>query len=332
MTKPTSTDRIESARKILNAPASTVAELEAARAVLTHVFAETDAEVEEMGSRRKTIASANAPAGEIDKALERHDDAVRALVRRNEIAAAVAAKLDERIAADRETESAAKRQAAYNDARAVHDATWPRVKKFLDRIGVEAREVMRAYAESETKTAAANCDLPPGAHPIPSIEAERRGELQPPKTKVREFRAFVDGPRFIAEQGHVQAAERKDGKWDVFLPGGSTGAGDYFVCTLVDYVETLTELDTTPWPELLANSLSVPAFHVADRPGWGAIAADFGAASPDQIAIELDRLELSPPFQFEPRVDRRVMSSANWRRLNGETIEADPPRAQLAAE
>ena len=48
MTKPTNTDRIESARKILNAPASTIAELEAARAVLTHVLAETDAEVEEM--------------------------------------------------------------------------------------------------------------------------------------------------------------------------------------------------------------------------------------------------------------------------------------------
>ena len=67
---------------------------------------------------------------------------------------------------DRETESAAKRQAAYNDARAVHDATRPRVKEFLDRIGVEAREVMRAYTESETKTAAVNYDLPPGAHPF----------------------------------------------------------------------------------------------------------------------------------------------------------------------
>ena len=270
MTKPTSTDRIESARKILNAPASTVAELEAARAVLTHVFAETDAEVEEMGRRRKTIAASDASIAEIEKALKRHDAAVLVLTDRNDIAAAVAAKLDERIAADRETESAAKRQAAYNDARAVHDATWPRVKKFLDRIGVEAREVMRAYAESEMKTAAANCDLPPGALPIPSIEAERRGELRPPKTKVREFKAFVDGRRFVGEQGHVQAAERKDGKWDVFLPAGSTGGGDYFVCTLVDYVEVLTEADATPWPEFLANESFCPRFFCRGASGMEA--------------------------------------------------------------
>jgi hypothetical protein len=39
-----------------------------------------------------------------------------------------------------------------------------------------------------------------------------------------------------------------------------------------------------------------------------------------------------PQPQFPPRVETRTMSLANWRRLNGETIEADPPRAQLAAE
>jgi hypothetical protein len=331
-TKPTNTDRSESARKILNAPPSTIAELEAARAVLTHVFAETDAEVEEMGSRRKTIASANAPAGEIDKALERHDDAVRALVRRNEIAAAVAAKLDERIAADRETESAAKRQAAYNEALALHVKARNLVREFLDKFGPECRKVMRVYAESESKNAAANQDLPPGAAPIPSIESERRGELRSPKTTVREFKAFVDGRRFIGEQGHVQAAERKDGKWDAWQPAGSTGAGCYCVASLEDYIEAVTEADATPWPENLAMSLSIPAFFVTQRPGWRAIAADLGPVFPEQIITELDRLESLPPPQFPPRVETRTMSLANWRRLNGETLEADPPRAQLAAE
>ncbi len=43
MNKPLpSVDRIESARKILNAQASTLADLEAAKAVLDHVLAETD--------------------------------------------------------------------------------------------------------------------------------------------------------------------------------------------------------------------------------------------------------------------------------------------------
>jgi hypothetical protein len=49
-TPSTTTDRIESARKILNAPASTLPELEAALAVLQHVLAETDAEAQEMAS------------------------------------------------------------------------------------------------------------------------------------------------------------------------------------------------------------------------------------------------------------------------------------------
>ena len=261
MTKPTSTDRMKSARKILNAPPSTVAEFEAPRAVLTHVLAEGDAEVEEMRHRRKTIAASDASIAEIEKALKRHDADVLVLTDRNDIAAAVAAKLDEQIAADRETESAAKRQAAYDDARAVHDAATRRVKEFLDRIGPEARRVMRAYSASETKTAAANSDLPPGAHPIPSIEAERRGELQPPKTKVREFKGFVEGRRFVGEQGHIEAVQRKDGTtWDVYLPAGSAGGGDYRVCELVAYVEVVTETDATPWPEFLAQVLPAPLF------------------------------------------------------------------------
>jgi hypothetical protein len=197
MTKPTSTDRIESARKILNASPSTVAELEAARAVLTHLLAEGDAEVEEMRRRRKTIAASDASIAEIEKALKRHDADVLVLTDRNDIAAAVAAKLDERIAPDREAERAAKRQAAYDEALKLHVAATNLVREFLDRFGPEARKVLRAYAESELKSAAANQDLPPGAAPIHSIESKRKGELRSLKTTVREFAAFVDGRRFI---------------------------------------------------------------------------------------------------------------------------------------
>jgi hypothetical protein len=265
--------------------------------VLTHVFAEGDAEVEEMRRRRKTIAVLDASIAEIEKALKRHDADVLVLTDRNDIAAAVAAKLDERIAADRETESAAKRQAAYDEARDLHDAATNRVKEFLNRVGPEAREVMGLYAEREMKTVAVNQNLPTGSAPINSIESERRGELQAPETKVREFKGFVDGRRFVGEQGHIQAVPRKDGKFDVWHPAGSTGAGDYRVCELVAYVEVVMERDATPWPEFLATSLSVPAFSVKQHPGWRPIPAD-NLGPPDQILIELDKLESQPPISF----------------------------------
>ena len=58
------------------------------------------------------------------------------------------------------------------------------------------------------------------------------------------------------------------------------GAATTSCVTLVDYVEVVTETDATPWPEFLATSLSVPAFSVAERPGWRPIAAaNLGAAS-----------------------------------------------------
>jgi hypothetical protein len=50
------------------------------------------------------------------------------------------------------------------------------VKEFLDRIGAEVRQVMRAYAESEMKIAAANRDLPLGALPVDSGQNEHRSE------------------------------------------------------------------------------------------------------------------------------------------------------------
>jgi hypothetical protein len=76
-----------------------------------------------------------------------------------------------------------------------------------------------------------------------------------------------------------------------------------------------------------------PRFFVTQHPGWRPIATDdLGPVFPDQIVMDLDKLESLPAPKFSPRLDQRTMSLANWRRLNGETIEADPPRAQLAAE
>jgi IS30 family transposase len=127
--KSANTDRIESARKILNAAASKIAELEAAGMVLSHVLAETDAELENMAQRRKTILAADAPPAEIDKQLERHDETVRALTRRNEIAAAVSTNLVTRIAADREVERAAKRRTNYDRRSSLSSITETRVQR-----------------------------------------------------------------------------------------------------------------------------------------------------------------------------------------------------------
>ena len=201
------------------------------------------------------------------------------------------------------------------------------MKESLGRVGLELRKVMGEYVRSEMMTAAANKDLPPGAAPIPSIEFERKGELQPPKTAVRHFKAFVYGLRRIAEQGYVQAAQRSDGKWEVFIPGGATSSGDYLTCDLIDFVEVVTEEDATPWPENLAAALSVPAFYVTERAWWKF------AGPHDHIlfARTLQELQSLPPHHFEPRVSTRVVRLEDWRAANPDVGETEPPPA-LAAE
>jgi hypothetical protein len=216
-TKNSGIDHIESSRKILNAPASKLAELEAAAAVLSHVVAETDAEIEAMASRRKTLASSDAPALEIDKMLERHDDAVRALTCRNEIAAAIAARFNERIDAEREAENAAQAQAAYDKARELGNAAMRDAEDFFEKCGRGLRRVMRVCAEADAAILTANKNLPPGASLIPSIDARRMGHASPPKVTVRKFGMFVDGKNLVGEQGRVQAWQDK-GVWIVLFP------------------------------------------------------------------------------------------------------------------
>jgi hypothetical protein len=324
--------QIENAQKILAQAGAHHAQLEEAKVELEHVLAGAAAEREEIAARRTIETSALMPAAALDKALDGLDRLEKAVGRRVEIASIVLAQLETRIDVAREAERAAARQAAYDEALTLHVTATNRVRGFLDKFGHECRKMMRVYAESESKTAAANCDLPPGALPIPSIEAERRGELRARQTTVREFKAFVDGRRFVAEQNYVQAAERKDGKWDVWEQGGTTGGGYYSVCSLEDYVEASWAMDATPWPDFLATSLSVPAFFVTQHPGWRPIADDLGGpVFPDQIVSELEKIEALPPPKFSPRVDQRIMSLANWRRMNGEG-EVEPAPVAVAAE
>jgi hypothetical protein len=323
---------VERVQTLLAQTDAPLAKLEEGLFEIERVMASNNADLEEIDSRRKIEMTAATPASELDKKLDALDKRKREIERRTEIASIVLAELETRIAAVREQEQTAKQQANYMDALELRETTVARLKKFLNRVGHDSREIMRAYAESELRTNAVNSALPPGASPIPSIEAARRGELAPPKTTVKKYKMFVAGQWQVGEEGHVKATPRSDGRYDVWLPGGSSNGGEVVVCDCVDYVDLTVETDATPWPDFFATSLSVPAFFVTQHPGWRPIATDVGPVFPERIGIELDKLESSPPFRFVPRVDQRTMSLANWRRLNGETLEADPFRAQLAAE
>jgi hypothetical protein len=301
MTKTPSTtvDPIEAARKILNAQASTLAELEAAAAALDHVRGATDVETAGMAARRREILASDGPATEIDRSLERHDAAVSALVRRSEVAAAISTKLAVRLMAAREAAAEAARQAAYDAALKLHDETAKRIKEFCDRVAPEAREVMQAYTAAEAATSAANKNLPAGAAPLMSIEARRQGEPVQPRITERHFKAFMHGRDFVGEVGRYEA-HSVNGSWAVYQPSRSV-QGDVCVphCTIADFVEVTTEKFEPPRPESLSTSLRIPAF---DAP---------------------------PPERG--RVERQVMPLAQWRQINGEPAGFEQV-LQVAAE
>jgi hypothetical protein len=223
--KPSSPDLVESARKILNAQASTLADLEVAEAALSQVRAETPGELDGMAERRREILASDGPAHEVDKQLERHDAAVSALTRRSEVAAAISTKVATRLSAAREAAAEAARQARYDQALELHNAASSRVREFLDRVAPEAREVMQVYAAAEAATAAANRDRPAGESLIPSIEQRRTGELQTRETVVRRLRYFYQGNNRIVEVERGEALPTGDGIWNVFVPSNSSQGG-----------------------------------------------------------------------------------------------------------
>jgi hypothetical protein len=331
MTKSDPLALIERVQTMLAQADAPFAQLEQGAVELQRLIASSEADLEVIASRRKIEMTTATPAVKLSRrlnGLKKNTEDVEQIV---EIASTILVALETRIAADREAARAEKHQAAYDEALELRDGALCRVKEFLARFGAEGRLVLRNYAGSELKTIAANKELPPGASPIPSIEFERKGALQVPKTTTREFRAFVEGRRIVAEQGHVQASPRADGKWNVFLPGGSTSGGQVIACDLVDHVDVRTETDATPWPVCLASSLAVPAFYVTEPPGWAA-PTDI-SYSPHEILRALDRLETKPSHHFAPRVEERTMRLAVWRQINGDAVEAEPaPVQNLAAE
>jgi hypothetical protein len=294
----TTTDPIESSRRILNAPASTLPEFETAAAALNHVRDELDVEVAGMTARRREILASDAPAHEVDRQLEKHDETVGALVRRSEVVGAINAKLSARLMAAREEAAEETRQANFAAALALHLSASKRVKEFCGRVGSEAAEVMQLYRESEAATLAANKDRPAGAPIIPSIEQERQGGPTPPRITERHFKAFVRGQDFVCEVGRVEAVPTGGNTWNLFLPSNSVQGGTSVGgCELVDFVDLKIERFEPQRPPSLVSSLSIP---------------EFFAPAPIRGAIEKKRMRLD-----------------DWRAINGEPAEHFPA---LAAE
>ena len=73
--------------------------------------------------------------------LEKHDETVRALVRRSEVAAAIAGKFAERLAAARAEAAEDARRDRYDQARELHVKATNIVRQFLDKVAPEARSL-----------------------------------------------------------------------------------------------------------------------------------------------------------------------------------------------
>jgi hypothetical protein len=158
---------VERVQTLLARTDAPLAKLEEGLLEIERVMASNDADLFEIASRRKIEMIAATPAGELDKKLDAIDKRKKEIERRTEIASIVRVELETRIATDREAERADKQRANYAAALKLHVAATNLVREFLGRFGPEARKVMREYAESEMKTAAANCDLPPDTAPSP---------------------------------------------------------------------------------------------------------------------------------------------------------------------
>jgi hypothetical protein len=261
--------QIEAAQATLAAPDAPLDRLEAARLDLQRVIAAGEADLEASAARRKIELLAHAPAAEVDRKIEAIEKHAREVARRVEIAVAILGQLESRIAAAREVEIEAKRQARYDDATKLHISAAKHVREFLDRIAPEARKALQAYSESEAATRAVNADLPQGASPIRSIEAERQGDLTKPKVTERKFQAFVHGKDMVGEVGKVEALKNGNGNWAVYFRSNAV-QGDWTVgpCTIVDYIEVTTQRYEPVRLEALATSLRVPAFN-APAPNLG---------------------------------------------------------------
>jgi hypothetical protein len=281
-TKPDHIATIERVQGILARSDAGLAELQGCERDLKHVLGAAKNDLEEIGSRRKIEMTAATPAGQLDRKLDELDKREREVGRRLEIGQAVLAQLVAKIDDAIEAERSAKRQANYDEALALHVAATIRVRTFLDKVAPEAAEVLRAYAESEAATSAANKDLPAGTMRLPTIENERMGSHPPARITERRVQWFVHNGNRIAEVGRCEAYPHQNGNglWTIYRRSNAI-QGDETIgpCTIVDLVEeTIQKYEPRPL-EALSTSLRIPAFD-APAPALGRAEIRLMPASP----------------------------------------------------
>jgi hypothetical protein len=106
---------LESARKTLNAPASTLQDCVTAASIVANARREAETALQkEEAARAKSLTSSHAKAADLDEVLRRHNDASAALRRRAEIAGATEVALLIRIASMKEAEAVRQQREFYD--------------------------------------------------------------------------------------------------------------------------------------------------------------------------------------------------------------------------
>ena len=277
--------------------------------------AETALQAEE-AARARTLISSHSKASDLDAALQRHDDASAAIRRRAEIAGATEVALISRINEMREAEALCQQREFYDKAARQRAEAAAMIGPALEQLAKIARPLMRPVASADLAILRANQDLPPGCPPLAMVDASRR--IETPEPSLRELRRGMfyveeNSGRVLGPEGQVAASPRKDGNFDVPLPGGSTSGSIHTAAVLREMVEVeTTEYPAAAWPELLAMALRIPGAKFGDPDGWS-IHTDGNPAWPDQILARLDQLENHVPAEPpQPRISVKLVSAERW--------------------
>jgi hypothetical protein len=279
--------QIEHAQAIIADGDAPLAQLEKGRLDLQRVIGSAEADLLEIGSRRKIELLAHAPAGELNRKLEALEKSEKEAQRRVQIANAILSEVETRIDAAREAESAAKRRADYEAVLDRRGAFVRRAEELLGRVGPELRDLIAEYNSVELAISAVNRSLPFGADRIPSTEAARMGALPAPRITERRFQGFVHQGQLVGEMGRCEAFPHQ-GHWVVYKRSNAI-QGDLTIgpCTLVDYIESTVEKYEAPRLEALASALRVPAFDApAPKLGRPERRVTPAAQAPLQMAAE----------------------------------------------
>ena len=178
---------LESARKTLNAPDSSLQDLITASSIVANARrkAETELQAEE-AARAKTLTSSHAKAADLDEVLRRHDDASATIRRRAEIAGATETALLNRINAMKEAEAVRQQLEFYNATVERRTNAVASIAPALAKMTEIARQLMRGVAEADRDIVKANDSLPSGCAPLAMLDAARR--LLNPEPSLRELR------------------------------------------------------------------------------------------------------------------------------------------------